>query len=239
MSFLEVSDISVNYGKTQALKGVSFAMEKGRIVSIIGANGAGKSTLLKTISGLVKPQSGAMSYNGAPLPQLAHQVVRLGIIQVPEGRKIFSALTVEENLICGAYLQKNRREVEKLLQQQYETFPILKERKGQHGATLSGGEQQMLAIARALMGSPKLLLLDEPSLGLAPKVVDSVFKNIMRIRESGITVLLVEQNARRALLAADDAFVLEDGRIAFSGTGEALLHDERIIQSYLGTKKSE
>ena len=235
MSVLEVQDMHVNYGRIGALQGVSFSMEQGKIVSVIGCNGAGKSSLLRGISALVD-YSGAVRFKGAVLPKKAHKVVEAGIVHVPEGRRIFPEFTVETNLLAGAYLNSNRKEINRMLDEQYELFPILGERRKQYGATLSGGEQQMLAIARALMAKPALLLLDEPSLGLAPKIVSSVFKIIRQIREKGITILLVEQNAKQALSITDYAFVLESGRITYQGTGAELLHNSAIAEAYLGVK---
>ncbi len=232
---LSVKDLSLNYGKTTALKGVSFEVEKGQIVSIIGANGAGKSSLLKCISGLEKPDAGSIMYEGKPLPPLTHKVTAAGIVHVPEGRRVFSSLTVRDNLRAGAYLTRKNREVEAEIEEQYRLFPRLKERENQHAGTLSGGEQQMLAIARALMSRPKMILLDEPSLGLAPLIIKEVFRVIDLIRSQGVTVLLVEQNAKKALSVADFAVVLENGVVKKTGTGQALLNDPAIKEAYLGT----
>ena len=195
---LKVTDLSVSYGHVEALRGVSIQVEQGQIVSIIGANGAGKSTLLRTISGLVKPLNGRVEFLGEPLPKKPNKIVAKGIVHVPEGRKTFSGLTIRDNLLVGGYLFKGK-ELEKDLQDQYKLFPILEERKNQYAGTLSGGEQQMLAVARGLMSRPKILLLDEPSMGLAPIIVNQIYDLIRQIRDSGITVLLVEQNARKAL----------------------------------------
>jgi branched-chain amino acid transport system ATP-binding protein len=233
---LTVENLSVSYGRVAALRDVSFKLEHGQIMSIIGSNGAGKTTLLNAISGMVK-YSGKISFEGKPLTSAPHKIVKEGIVQVPEGRKIFSGLTVEENLRVGAYLNSSPKEVEKMMEEQFEIFPILKERLKQHGGMLSGGEQQMLAIARGVMSKPKLLLLDEPSLGLAPKVVATIFKIISDIRDKGITVLLVEQNATKALAIADYAFVLENGKITNSGRGVDLKNDPRIAEAYLGAKR--
>jgi len=238
MSVLDVRDVHVSYGKIKALQGVSFSMEEGQIVSIIGSNGAGKSSLLKSISAIVT-YTGTIEFKGKVLPQKADKVVKEGIVQVPEGRQIFSEFTVENNLLVGAYLNKDHKEVSKMIQEQYDLFPILGERRKQYGATLSGGEQQMLAIARALMSSPKLLLLDEPSLGLAPKIISTVYSIIQQIRDRGITILLVEQNAKKALSICDYAFVLENGIITNKGTGDELLHDDSIMEAYLGARKSD
>ena len=231
---LDVKNLSLFYGKTHALRDVSFSVEKGRIVSIIGANGAGKSSLLKCISGLEKPSGGGILYNGEPLPAKTNKIVAKGIVHVPEGRRVFSSFTVLENLKTGAYLTRSRKETEAELEEQFRLFPRLKERENQHAGTLSGGEQQMLAIARGLMSRPKLILLDEPSLGLAPLIVKEVFAIINRIRESGVTVLLVEQNAKKALGIADYAVVLETGVVKKTGPGKDLLNDPAIAEAYLG-----
>jgi branched-chain amino acid transport system ATP-binding protein len=225
---LTVENLSVSYGRVTALKEVSFRLERGQIVSIIGSNGAGKTTLLNAISGMVK-YNGKVSFESKPLTSEPHKTVKEGIVQVPEGRKIFAGLTVEENLRVGAYLNSSGKEVEKMMEEQFEIFPILKERRRQHGGMLSGGEQQMLAIARGVMSKPKLLLLDEPSLGLAPKIVATIFKIIQDIRDKGITVLLVEQNATKALSIADYGFVLENGKITNSGRG-IILRTTHVLQ---------
>lgn len=231
---LSVKNLSASYGHIEALKDVSIEAEKGQIVSIIGSNGAGKTTLLRCISGLLKPVSGVIEFMGEPLPSKPHKVVKKGIIHVPEGRRTFSGLTVRDNLLIGGYLFKGK-ELEDDLQKNYELFPILKERKSQSAGTLSGGEQQMLAIARGLMSKPKLMLLDEPSLGLAPIIVNQIFDLITQIRDSGITILLVEQNARKALNICDKAYVLENGRISLSGTGHELLNSDKVKKAYLGS----
>ena len=209
---LKVENLSVNYGHIEALKNVSVDVKKGQICSIIGANGAGKSTLLKTISGLVKPVSGTIFFEGKPLPKRAHKIVAEGIVHVPEGRKTFSGLTIEDNLLVGGTVA-NKSRLAANLEKQYQLFPILKERKNQFAGTLSGGEQQMLAVARGLMSEPKIILLDEPSMGLAPLIVNQIYNLIGQIRESGITVLLIEQNAKKALSICDYAYVLENGKI--------------------------
>ncbi|BAI80138.1 branched-chain amino acid ABC transporter, ATP-binding protein [Deferribacter desulfuricans SSM1] len=233
---LEINDLKVNYGNIEAVKGISLYVNKGEIVTIIGANGAGKTTTLRTISGIIKAASGSIKYKGEELTKLeAHDIVKLGITQAPEGRRVFSTLTVEENLILGAY-SKDNVDYDKL-KWVYELFPRLEERKKQLAGTLSGGEQQMLAIGRALMSDPELLLLDEPSLGLAPLLVKSIFKTIKEISKSGVTVLLVEQNARAALKLADRGYVLEVGKIVYSGSSEELLNSEKIQEAYLGKKK--
>ncbi len=229
---LAVKDLSVNYGYIQALKDVSIAAEQGEIVSIIGSNGAGKTSLLRTISGLVKPVHGRIEFLDKPLPNAPHKIVAAGIVQVPEGRKTFSGLTIRDNLLVGGYLQ-NQKELEADLKKQYASFPILEERKNQFAGTLSGGEQQMLAIARGLMSRPKILLLDEPSLGLAPIIVNQVYDMIREIRASGVTILLVEQNARKALGICDHAYVLENGRVTIQGTGQELLSSDTVKKAYL------
>ncbi len=230
---LKVKNLSVNYGHIEALKNVSVGVKKGQICSIIGANGAGKSTLLKTISGLVKPVSGTIFFEGKPLPKRAHKIVAEGIVHVPEGRKTFSGLTIEDNLLVGGTVADKSR-LAANLEKQYQLFPILKERKNQFAGTLSGGEQQMLAVARGLMSEPKIILLDEPSMGLAPLIVNQIYNLIGQIRESGITVLLIEQNAKKALSICDYAYVLENGKIKLSGTGEELLASDEVRKAYLG-----
>ena len=230
---LKVENLSVNYGHIEALKNVSVEVKKGQICSIIGANGAGKSTLLKTISGLVKPVSGTIYFEGRPLPKKAHKIVAEGIVHVPEGRKTFSGLTIEDNLLVGGTLTDKSR-LSANLEKQYELFPILKERKNQFAGTLSGGEQQMLAVARGLMSEPKIILLDEPSMGLAPLIVNQIYKLISQIQQSGITVLLIEQNAKKALSICDFAYVLENGKIKLSGSGEELLASDEVRKAYLG-----
>lgn len=230
---LKVSNLVVNYGHVEALRDVSIEVHKGQIVSIIGANGAGKSTMLNTISGLVKPVSGKVIFEGIELPQKAYKVVSHGVVQVPEGRKTFSGLTVQDNLLVGGYLF-SKKQREEQMKRQFEQFPILKERKDQFAGTLSGGEQQMLAVARGLMSNPKILLLDEPSMGLAPLIVNQIYDLIRQIRDSGITVLLVEQNAHKALGVCDYAYVLENGKITLQGTGEELLQSDEVRKAYLG-----
>ncbi|NBI11772.1 ABC transporter ATP-binding protein [Colidextribacter sp. OB.20] len=213
-------------------------INEGEITAVIGSNGAGKTTIINAISGMV-PRQGEIRYSGAPLPAQANRVVRQGVVQVPEGRKIFAGLTVEENLTAGAYTVKNRKEIERLLQEQYEMFPRLKERRRQDAGTLSGGEQQMLAICRGLMAKPKVLMLDEPSLGLAPVVVNEVFHNIQRICQEGITVILVEQNAKKSLSICDRAYVIETGRVVISGTGGEMLENPEVASAYLGTARDQ
>lgn len=230
---LKVKNLSASYGHIDALKDVSIEAEKGQIVSIIGSNGAGKTTLLRCISSLVKPTTGSIEFLGEPIPNKPHKVVEKGIVHVPEGRRTFSGLTVKDNLLVGGYLFKSK-ELHENLEKNYKLFPILEERKSQFAGTLSGGEQQMLAIARGLMSKPKLMLLDEPSLGLAPMIVSQVYCLIQQIRDSGITVLLVEQNARKALSICDKAYVLENGSITLSGTGSELLNSDKVKKAYLG-----
>ena len=231
---LKIDNLTFSYGKIQALKGVSFEVKQGEILSIVGANGAGKSTLLKCIAGLLKPQGGQISYNSEPLPRSASAVVAKGIALVPEGRWIFPNLTVEENLLMGGYLVKNRKEG---LEKAYSMFGRLKERHTQRAGTMSGGEQQMLAIARGLMSNPKVLVLDEPSLGLAPLIVNEVIEYIDEINNQGVTILLVEQNARKALKIAHHACVMEQGKIVRYGTGDEIARDESVVAAYLGRKK--
>lgn len=236
---LQLENISVHYGVIPALKGLSLEVKEGEIVTLIGANGAGKSTTLKTISGLKRPTSGSIKFKGQDISRMnADGIVRLGISQVPEGRGVFPNLTVIENLMLGTYVRKDKQNFEKDLENVYNKFPRLKERKHQYGGTLSGGEQQMLAIGRSLMAAPKLLLLDEPSMGLAPIVVKEIFRTIKEInRTSGTTILLVEQNARMALAAADRAYVLETGKIVLEGTSASLRANPQVQGAYLGGKR--
>ena len=232
---LKVRDLVVAYGGIEALKGISIDVPDGQIVTLIGANGAGKSTLLRTIMGLVKPQSGTVEYNGETINGLNSQrIVSRGITLVPEGRRVFPNLTVLENLRIGAYLRKDEDGIAKDIKRIYELFPRLEERHWQMAGTLSGGEQQMLALGRALMSRPKIMMMDEPSLGLAPLVIKDIFSIIRRINESGTTVLLVEQNANMALKTADLAYVLETGEITLHGTGAELLTNEAVKRAYLG-----
>lgn len=232
---LQIEDINVYYGAIHALKAVSFEVKKGEIVSLIGANGAGKTTIMHTLSGLLKAESGSIRLENKEIIGMpAEKIVNLGLVQVPEGRRVFSKMTVLENLMMGAYLRNDKKEMESDIEKMYVRFPRLKERSKQLAGTMSGGEQQMLAIARALMSKPNLLLMDEPSMGLAPILVDEIFHIIEDINAQGMTVLLVEQNANKALSIAHRAYVLETGNIVMSGSGEELLKDDRVRQAYLG-----
>ena len=235
---LKISDLHVNYGGINALRGISMEVPDGEIVTLIGANGAGKSTTLRTITGLVKAASGSVLWNDTELlGKPIDEIFKSGIAMVPEGRRVFSDLTVLENLRIGAYLRKDTEEIEKDIEWVYSLFPRLKERYWQYAGTLSGGEQQMLAVGRALMSRPKLMMMDEPSLGLAPLVVQDIFSIIKEINRQGVTILLIEQNANMALRIADRGYVLETGRISMTGTGMELLNDESVKAAYLGTKK--
>jgi len=231
---LSIENLHVSYGPIQALRGVSLEVPKGQIISIIGSNGAGKTTLLNTICALVRQKNGTIKLEGVELSRFAHQVVKLGIVQVPEGRKVFAGLTVRENLMAGGYTLSDGPRLLGNMEKMFSLYPILRERQNQQAGTLSGGEQQMLAICRGLMAEPKVILLDEPSLGLGPIIVNGVFQLIRQIREQGITVLLVEQNARKALALCDYAYVLGNGRIAMRGLGRELLCDEAVRNAYLG-----
>ncbi|MEK4094307.1 ABC transporter ATP-binding protein [Viridibacillus sp. FSL H8-0110] len=232
---LKVNDINVYYGNIQALKGVSLEVNEGEIVTLIGANGAGKSTLLKTLSGLLKPKQGTIEYLGSSIAgKQAQSIVKSGISHVPEGRRVFANMTVEENLELGAYLRKDKGGIAKDLQRVFELFPRLLERRKQQSGTLSGGEQQMLAMGRAIMAKPKLLLLDEPSMGLAPLMVKTIFSIVKEINKEGTTILLVEQNAHMALSVADRAYVIETGRVVLSGTAKELKETEQVKAAYLG-----
>ena len=235
---LKIEDLHVSYGGIRALRGISLEVPDGKIVTLIGANGAGKSTMLRTITGLVKAESGSIQWNGKKLLGMSiDRIIGEGIAMSPEGRRVFADMTVLENLKIGAYLRRDKAEIEKDIQWVYELFPRLKERSWQLSGTLSGGEQQMLAVGRALMSRPKLLLLDEPSLGLAPLVVQDIFSIIREINRRGVTVLLIEQNANMALKIADLAYVLETGNITMSGTGAELLVNEKVREAYLGKQK--
>ena len=233
---LELRNINTYYGAIHAIRDISLDVSEGEIVAVIGANGAGKSTTLMTISGIVPARSGTITFMGEDIAKLpAHRIVQLGIVQSPEGRRVFAELTVKENLQMGAYARRDRGGVREDLDMCYALFPILAERRRQRAGSLSGGEQQMLAIGRGLMARAKLLLLDEPSLGLAPKLVETIFEKIEQINRDGITVLLVEQNAKRALAISDRAYVLESGRVSASGPAAQIAADERIVEYYLGT----
>ncbi len=235
---LKIENLQVAYGGIQALRGISLEVPDGKIVTLIGANGAGKSTTLRTISGLVKASSGSITYDGTELLGMPiNKILEAGIAQVPEGRRVFANLTVLENLKAGAYLRKDKDGIEKDIQWVYELFPRLQERSWQLAGTLSGGEQQMLAVGRGLMSRPKVLMMDEPSLGLAPLVVQGIFDIIREINRQGVTILLIEQNANMALKTADLAYVLETGRITMTGTGAELLADESVKEAYLGKKR--
>lgn len=232
---LKVENLQVYYGAIHALQGISFNLEKGEIVALIGANGAGKSTALNTISGILRPREGSILFEGQEIHQMPPQeIVRQSVIQIPEGRKIFSRMTVAENLEMGAYTQTDRATITRDMEAVFDRFPRLRERRNQLGGTLSGGEQQMLAMGRGLMAHPTLLLLDEPSMGLSPILVEQIFDIIQDINEQGTSILLVEQNAQMALAIADRAYVLETGKIVMQGTGDDLLKDPSVIEAYLG-----
>ncbi|MCL4425458.1 MAG: ABC transporter ATP-binding protein [Firmicutes bacterium] len=234
---LSVQNLSVSYGAILALQGVNLEVPIDGITSIIGANGAGKTSLLSAISGLIPYRCDSLTFCGEPVPRLPHRVVQAGIIHVPEGRQVFANMSVEENLWMGAYRRRDMASVRSQMEEVYEVFPRLRERRNQIAATLSGGEQQMLALGRGLMAGPRLLLLDEPSLGLAPNMVDMVFEVVQRIARRGVPVLLVEQNAAQALAVARRAYVLETGRVVLSGTGVDLLQEPRVRQAYLGMEE--
>jgi len=234
-AMLEVRNLRVAYGKVEAVKGISFSVPEGQVVSLIGANGAGKTTTLRTISGLINPLAGEIWFKGARIDDReAHDIVALGLAHAPEGRKIFPRMTVEENLRLGAFTQRNAAHVAEDLQRAFDLFPVLAERRAQPAGTFSGGEQQMLAIARGLMANPRVLLLDEPSLGLSPLLVKNIFSIIGEINRQGVTILLVEQNVYQSLRIAHRAYVLETGRVVLSGTGEQLLNDEHVKKAFLG-----
>jgi len=234
-AMLEVKNIQVAYGKIVAVKDVSVTVNQGEIVTLIGSNGAGKSTTLRTISGLIKPKSGEILFNGKRIDGVpGHEIVGMGICHSPEGRRIFPRMTLKENLELGAFLRNNKSEVAADMERVLDLFPRLKERIKQTAGTMSGGEQQMLAVSRALMGDPKLLLLDEPSMGLAPVLVELIFDTIVKIRKQGITILLIEQNATAALEVADRAYVLESGKVKMSGSAKELSSDDKVTKAYLG-----
>ncbi|GKV69980.1 ABC transporter ATP-binding protein [Sporosarcina sp. NCCP-2716] len=235
MSVLSIQDLNVYYGSIHALKGVSLEVNEGEIVTLIGANGAGKSTLLKTVSGLLKPKQGTISYAGSPIQgKPAQSIVKMGVSQVPEGRRVFAEMSVEENIELGAFLRKDKAEISKDFKKVYDIFPRLYERRKQSAGTLSGGEQQMLAMGRAIMARPKLLLLDEPSMGLAPLMVKTIFETVKDINEAGTTILLVEQNAHLALSIADRGYVIETGRVILSGSAAELQSSDEVKDAYLG-----
>ena len=235
MAMLEVRDLEVNYGSINAIKKISFDVNEGEVIALIGANGAGKTTTLHTITGLLKAKSGSVMFDGKELLKIPpHKIVEMGMAHVPEGRRIFQQLTVYKNLTLGAFTRKDKSAIDETLQMVYSKFPRLEERKKQIAGTLSGGEQQMLAVGRALMSKPKLLMLDEPSLGLAPLVIKDIFSIIKEIKEAGVNVLLIEQNAKAALEISDYAYVMETGTITMSGEGRELLNDERVKKAYLG-----
>ena len=235
MAMLEVKDLEVYYGVIQAIKGISFEVNKGEVIALIGANGAGKTTTLHTITGLISPKKGHVIFEGKDITKVpAHKIVSMGMAHVPEGRRVFAELSVYENLRMGAYTRKDKSEIEESLVNVYKRFPRLEERKNQMAGTLSGGEQQMLAMGRALMSKPKIILMDEPSMGLSPILVNEIFDIIRAVSESGTTVLLVEQNAKKALAIADRAYVLETGKIVLEGNAKDLLEDDSIKKAYLG-----
>ena len=235
MAMLEVKDLEVYYGMIQAIRGISFEVNEGEIVSLIGANGAGKTTILQTITGLLSPKKGSVLFEGKEITKIpAHKIVSLGMAHVPEGRRVFAQLSVYQNLKMGAYTRKDKDELEKTLETVYKRFPRLEERKNQLAGTLSGGEQQMLAMGRALMSHPRIILMDEPSMGLSPILVNEIFDIIQSVSASGTTVLLVEQNAKKALSIADRAYVLETGNIVMTGDAKELMNDDSIKKAYLG-----
>ena len=235
MAMLQVTDLKVNYGVIQAIKGVSFEVNEGEVIALIGANGAGKTTILHTVTGLIAPKSGKIEFEGKDITKMpAHKIVTLGMAHVPGGRRVFADLSVYENLLMGAFTRKDKDEIAKTLEMVYKRFPRLRERKNQVSGTLSGGEQQMLAMGRALMSHPKILLMDEPSMGLSPLFVNEIFDIIKEVSASGTTVLLVEQNAKKALSIADRAYVLETGKIVLDAAADVLMNDPSIKKAYLG-----
>ena len=235
MAMLEVKDLQVYYGMIQAIKGISFEVNQGEVIALIGANGAGKTTILHTVTGLLAPKAGSIMFEGKDITKIpAHKIVSMGMAHVPEGRRVFAQLSVYDNLKMGAYTRKDKTEIEESLEMVYKRFPRLEERKNQMAGTLSGGEQQMLAMGRALMSKPKIILMDEPSMGLSPIFVNEIFNIIQEVSASGTTVLLVEQNAKKALSIADRAYVLETGSIALSGDAKVLMNDDSIKKAYLG-----
>ena len=235
MAMLEVKDLQVYYGVIQALKGISFEVNQGEVIALIGANGAGKTTTLQTLTGIIPSKAGSITFEGKDITKIpAHKIVEMGMAHVPEGRRVFADMTVYENLLMGAYTRKDKNEIAQSLANVYKRFPRLEERKNQRAGTLSGGEQQMLAMGRALMSKPRIILMDEPSMGLSPIFVNEIFNIIKEVSEGGTTVLLVEQNAKKALSIADRAYVLETGNITLSGKAEELLNDESVQKAYLG-----
>ena len=235
MAMLEVKDLQVSYGMIQAIKGISFEVNQGEVIALIGANGAGKTTILHTVTGLLDPKAGSIMFEGQDITKVpAHKIVSMGMAHVPEGRRVFAQLSVYDNLKMGAYTRKDKNEIEESLEMVYKRFPRLEERKNQMAGTLSGGEQQMLAMGRALMSKPKIILMDEPSMGLSPIFVNEIFDIIQEVSASGTTVLLVEQNAKKALSIADRAYVLETGNIALEGDAKVLMNDDSIKKAYLG-----
>lgn len=235
MAMLEVKDLQVYYGVIQALKGISFHVNQGEVIALIGANGAGKTTTLQTLTGILSPKSGSIVFEGKDLTRTpAHKIVEMGMAHVPEGRRVFADMSVYENLLLGAYTRKDKAEIAESLASVYKRFPRLEERKGQRAGTLSGGEQQMLAMGRALMSKPKIILMDEPSMGLSPIFVEEIFHIIREISASGTTVLLVEQNAKKALAIANRAYVLETGNIVLSGDAKEMMNNDSIKKAYLG-----
>ncbi len=237
-AILNINNLVVSYGPITAIKGINLSIEEGSITALLGANGAGKTTLLKTISGITKESGGTIVFDGKEIGKKhAFKIAKQGILQSPEGRMVFKELSIEDNLKVGAYTIKGKAKLKENLEKVYALFPILEQRKKQQANTLSGGEQQMLAIGRALMGDPKLLLLDEPSLGLAPLIIKDIFETLVKIKASGVSILIVEQNAQQTLKIADYAYVLELGKISIEGKGEELLKDNRLIEAYLGGKK--
>lgn len=235
MAMLEVKDLQVYYGVIQALKGISFHVNQGEVIALIGANGAGKTTTLQTLTGILSPKSGSIVFEGKDLTRTpAHKIVEMGMAHVPEGRRVFADMSVYENLLLGAYTRKDKAEIAESLASVYKRFPRLEERKGQRAGTLSGGEQQMLAMGRALMSRPRIILMDEPSMGLSPLLVKEIFAIIREVNKQGITILLVEQNAKMALAISDRAYVLETGTITLSGDAQELLNDTRVKKAYLG-----
>ncbi|MFJ1702391.1 ABC transporter ATP-binding protein [Kitasatospora sp. NPDC088346] len=234
-ALLEVEDLRVSYGKIEAVKGISFTVNQGEVTTLIGTNGAGKTTTLRTLSGLLRPTSGKITFEGKPLTAVpAHKIVSLGLAHSPEGRHIFPRMSIEENLLLGAFLRKDTPGITEDVERAYTLFPILGERRKQAAGTLSGGEQQMLAMGRALMSRPKLLMLDEPSMGLSPLMMQKIMATIVELKAAGTTILLVEQNAQAALSLSDQGYVMETGRVVLTGTGADLLHDESVRKAYLG-----